>query len=158
MTARLFAALTALLLTACGGAATPAQNEVAPAPPAAGGLTGLYEGGAGPRRNRMCLVERGGQTRFGLIAWGQGDMSCTGFGTAVREGDVLRLGMDGDPACRIDARIEGGRVTLPERLPEGCAFYCGPQSRMAGLAFDRSGSSEADARRAVDLVGEPLCR
>jgi hypothetical protein len=124
---------------------------------ASGGLTGLYEGPAGGRRNQLCLIERDGRASFGLIAWGQGDRNCTGWGRAERSGETLRLSMDGDPACVIEARIDGGAITLPDRLPEGCAYYCGPGAALAGVRFDRSGGTEADAGRAVDLVGDRLC-
>jgi hypothetical protein len=121
-------------------------------------LTGLYEGGEGPRRNQLCIVSREGRrTAFGLVTWSGGDTNCSGSGLAAREGDRLRLTMEGDESCAIDARIEGTRVTLPGSVPEGCAYYCGPGAQLTGAAFDKVGGSEQDARRAVDLVGDPLC-
>ena len=122
------------------------------------GLTGLYEGGDGTRRNQMCLVERDGATRFGLIVWArEGNASCTGKGRATRDGGRLSLAMQGDESCVIEARAEGSRVTLPSTLPPGCAYYCGPGVEMGGSTFDRVGESDEDALRAVDLVGDPLC-
>lgn len=119
------------------------------------GLVGLYEGGQGQRRNHMCLIERDGATRFGLVTWaGEGNTSCTGRGRATREGDRLALALQGDDSCIVEARIEGSRITLPASLPPGCAYYCGPEARMAGSTFDKTGD---DAGRAVDLVGDPLC-
>ena len=121
-------------------------------------LTGLYEGGQGTRRNQLCLIDRDGATRFGFIVWaGQGNHSCTGKGRATREGERLSLAMQGDETCVIGARIGGGRITLPDSLPAGCAYYCGPGVEMAGTRFDRSSGTAEDARRAVDLVGDPLC-
>lgn len=122
------------------------------------GLTGLYESGEGPRRNQICLAERDGAARFGLVVWaGEGNNSCTGKGRVTRQGDRLSLAMQGDETCAIEARIEGDSIALPASLPEGCAYYCGPGAEMAGTRFDRTGSSDDDARRAVDLVGDPLC-
>lgn len=152
-------------LTGCRGGGGNASNDAVPAPSAQSAgpvqtdtLTGLYEGGTGPRRNQICMIQRdGGRTSFGLVSWGNGDTSCSGFGTATRAGDRLRLAMAGDEACRIDARIDGRRVTLPDALPQGCAYYCGPNARMTGAAFDKVGGAEADAMRAVDLVGDSLC-
>ena len=121
-------------------------------------LAGLYEGRAGTRRNQLCLVERDGATRFGLIAWArQGDNSCTGRGRATRAGGRLSLAMQGDDSCIVEARIEGRSITLPATLPQGCAYYCGPGAEMAGTRFDRSVDGDDAARRAADLVGDPLC-
>jgi hypothetical protein len=125
---------------------------------ATAGLTGLFEGGSGAVKNQLCILDRGaGNARFGLVVWGANQHSCSGSGSVVRDGGRLRLAMAGDSACIIDAAIEGDRITLPATLPEGCAYYCGARARMAGAAFQRSGSSAADAMRATDLVGEPLC-
>lgn len=154
---RLSVLLFACLLSGCGRADAPANGGAPVAPVASNGLTGLYEGPVGGRRNQLCLVERDGRVSFGLIAWGQGDTNCTGWGRAEQAGPTLRLSMDGDPSCVIDARMDGGTIALPERLPEGCAYYCGPGAALAGTRFDRTGGTEADAGRAVDLVGDRLC-
>jgi hypothetical protein len=120
-------------------------------------LVGLYEGGSAQRRNQMCVVDRAGERRFGLVVWGENDHSCSGAGTATQQGSSLRLAMTGDEECAIEARIEGTRVTLPAELPQGCAYYCGARARMAGVQFDKTGGTEQDALKATDLVGEPLC-
>ena len=120
-------------------------------------LTGLYESGAASRRSQMCVVERGGSARFGLVIWsGQSD-SCSGSGTAARQGDRLRLSMEGDEPCTVEARIEGTRVTFPASVPASCAYYCSRGGRIAGATLDKTGGAEADALRAEDLVGDRLC-
>lgn len=146
------AALALLIaLSGCSGSPENASGDVSD-------LTGLYESGAGPRRNQLCMVERDGATRFGLIAWArQGDNSCTGKGRATRDGERLSLATQGDDSCIIEARIEGGSITLPETLPQGCAYYCGPGAQMAGTRFERTGEGDGAARRVVDLVGDALC-
>lgn len=121
-------------------------------------LTGLYESGTGPRRNQMCMVEREGRpATFGFVVWGPGETSCSGSGPATREGDRLTLRLDGDESCALAAQTDGRRVTLPARIPEACSYYCGEGARMAGATFDKVGGSQADAMRAEDLVGDPLC-
>ena len=144
-----------------GGDGNVSGNGAAPGgtPPQTATLAGLYEGGEGPRRHQMCMIDRNGSTRFGLVVWApQGDNSCSGSGRATREGERLTLAMEGDETCVVEARIEGTRVTLPGALPQGCAYYCGAGAQMTGASFDKTGGSEAEAMRAVDLVGEPLCR
>ena len=146
------AALALLVaLSGCGGTTGNPSGEESD-------LTGLYEGGQGRRRNQLCLAERDGATRFGLVAWGPaGDSNCTGKGRATLERERLTLAMQGDERCIVEARIEGGTITLPATLPQGCAYYCGPSADLAGSRFDRSGEGDDAARRATDLVGDPLC-
>ena len=166
--------LMPLLLCACGtqdslgngAGSTPAVGNTAAAPAAAvpaqavqtASLTGLYESSAAGRRNQLCVVDRAtGDARFGLVVRGAGADGCSGAGSAVRQGAVLRLRMSGDEACTIDARIEGTRVTFPAALPSGCAYYCGRGASFAGATFDKTGGGAEDAMRAQDLVGDRLC-
>ena len=144
--------------SAGGTPASGAQETQTPAaPPQTATLTGLYESGAAPQRNQMCAVDAGGRARFGLVVWSSPNESCSGNGIATRTGNTLRLIMQGDEACTIDARIEGTRVAFPPNVPAGCAYYCSRGGRLAGAAFDKTGGTEADAARAQDLIGDRLC-
>lgn len=120
-------------------------------------LTGLYESGAAPQRSRLCAIESGGSARFGLVHWSSPTESCSSSGTARRSGNLLRLTMEGDEPCTIDARIEGTRVSFPAQLAAGCAYYCSRSARLTGANFDKTGGAEADALRAEDLIGDRLC-
>jgi hypothetical protein len=105
----------------------------------------------------MCVIESGGSARFGLVVWTGADQGCSGAGTATRSGNALRLTMAGSEECSIEARVEGTRVIFPPTQPPGCSYYCSPGARFAGTNLDKTGGSEADARRAKDLVGGQLC-
>jgi hypothetical protein len=122
-------------------------------------LTGLYEGGGEvSRKSQLCMVDPEGETaRFGLVAWGENDHSCSGSGTAERKGDRLALRMTGDEACTIEARINGLDIVLPDSVPDGCAYYCGARAQLGGARFTQVGTGRDDAAKAVDLVGDPLC-
>lgn len=120
-------------------------------------LTGLYESMVAMRRSQLCMIERPGRITFGLVTGGGGTASCSGSGRAARQGDRLLLTMEGESSCVIDARIIGGRVTLPGLLPAGCSYYCAPGAPLAGASFDKTGGADADALRAQDLTGGPLC-
>ncbi|MBA3677150.1 MAG: hypothetical protein H0W74_07065 [Sphingosinicella sp.] len=153
--------LMALMLVAgCGAggdAGDKADNTAAGAVQAAG-LTGLYEGGATTRPNQMCVIDKGkGEAAFGLVVWGANLHSCSGAGSVKQEGDKLRLTMAGDQSCTLEARIEGGVVTLPASVPEGCAYYCGAQAKLGGASLSRKEATVEGAMKAKDLVGEPLC-
>jgi hypothetical protein len=131
----------------------------APAPVVIPGssLVGLYESGPRSRPNQLCITQRGDTPQFGLIVWGENMRSCAGVGTVERSGDRLTLTMTGDSACRIEARIAGAAVTLPSSVPDGCAYYCGAGAHLEDIALRRTGSTAADAAKAKDLAGDPLC-
>lgn len=158
--------LLVLILAGCGTSSVDSGaigNKAQPPPDAARAtvqtdtLTGLYESGQGPRQSQMCIVDRSGGARFGLVLWGTGDASCSGAGMAVRAGNLLRLSMEGDQACVIEAQVDGTRVTFPSSLPAGCAYYCGGGASLARATFVKTGGTAEDASRARDLVGDPLC-
>ncbi len=119
-------------------------------------LTGLYEG-AGTPPSQLCISEQGRTARFGLVTRRDGRPGCSGAGTATREGTILRLAMNGESACAIEARLDGGRVSFPARLPRGCSYYCAPGADAGGAVFAKTGGSREDALRARDIVGDPLC-
>lgn len=151
--------LTALL-AGCGkesgyNAAEPVSREQVQL----GELTGHYElVGQPERRGRMCITPAASGTHpFGIVTETSDGGSCGGAGEAVRVADILRLTMAGDEDCLIEARIEGRQVTLPSSLPQGCAYYCSPDSTLAGTVFEKTGGTEDDAMRAKDLAGDPLC-
>lgn len=136
-----------------------APDAPAPVPATGSSLVGLYEGGPATARDQICMVERDGETRFGLVLWGANGHSCSGSGTARREGQGrVILEMAGDSPCTVEARFEGGSLDLAVDQQEGCAYYCGARARLNGAELVRTGAAEADAMRAKDLVGEPLCR
>jgi hypothetical protein len=161
--------LILLFLAGCGRDDPAANNQAAPesGSPAAGGprsspapkgaetrLAGLYEEGSGAQKNQMCIVEKGGDAQFGLLVWGGNLHSCSGAGRAERVGDRLILTMTGDETCRIDASLKDGIVTLPAKLPLGCAYYCGARASLEGARFTRAGD---DVKKATDIAGDPLC-
>jgi hypothetical protein len=120
-------------------------------------LTGLYEGGDSAKPSQLCVVEKKGQAAFGLIIWGAKASACGGAGIIEREGEQLHLRMTGDQACRIGATIRDGTITFDGPVPAGCAYYCGAPARFAGTAFTRKGATLADAMKARDPAGDPLC-
>jgi len=143
-----------LFLAGCDGAMPERTESPRPRPAVqTATLTGLYESGP----SRLCIVEAAGAARFGLVVRRGADSGCSGAGVAARRGDRLRLTMAGEAACAIDARLDGAALTFPARVPPGCAYYCAPDAGLAGAAFAKTGGAEADALRARDLVGDPLC-
>ncbi len=150
--------LALVLVTGCG--ADAGGNNASPAKRSGkvdlSTLTGLYEGGASLQPNQICMVsDAPDRAAFGIVV--RGANSCAGSGTAERQANDLRLTMSGDQPCTLDARVDGGRVILPAAVPESCAYYCSTGATLAGLSFDKKGSSRQDAMKAIDPVGEALC-
>jgi hypothetical protein len=141
-------------------AAAPGTQTAAVSAPAAGegdSLIGLWQGGAAGQPNQLCVVRRGDTPQFGLVVWGANMRSCSGAGTLARSGERITLTMTGDSACKVEARLEGGRLVLGDNPPQGCAYYCGAGANLDGAAFSRGGTTAADAARAKDLAGDSLC-
>lgn len=161
---RKFAILCAALLAGCGqGGGAPADESAnragpsLPRPPVpTATLTGLYEGG-GASPSQLCITEQGRAARFGLVTRRDGRPGCSGAGLATRAGTTLRLAMQGDSPCTIEARLDGGRLTFPATLPRGCAYYCAPGAAAGGITLAKTGGTREDALRARDIVGDPLC-
>lgn len=148
------------LLAGCGrGDGDETAGRDSRDPVQTGDLIGLYEARAqGKQRGQMCMVPGPtGATSFAIVTETPDRGSCSGAGEAVRDASLVRLTMAGDEECVIEARIAGTQVTLPARLPNGCAYYCAPGATLAGAVFEKTGGTAEDAMRAVDLVGEPLC-
>jgi hypothetical protein len=142
---------------AAGNSATASAQQGAPEAPApTGALTGLYEGQGDPK-SQMCVLDGKARPEFALVVWGGNNHSCSGSGTIAREGNRLRLKMNGDSPCTVEARLSGSTIEFESEQPAGCAYYCGARARLAGAHLTRTGATRVDAMKAKDLVGEPLC-
>ena len=143
-----------MALAACSDPAEKAQ----PVAVAASSLVGLYErAGAGTVPHRICMTGRDGDMRFGLVTRSAGAATCTAEGAVARDGAALTLAIDGAPACTLRATTTTAGLTLA--VPEGaeCAYYCGAGAELAPGDFAKVGATEADARKTVDVAGEPVC-
>ena len=146
--------LLPLLLTACS---EPAEKAVVPAI-AGDSVAGLYErAGVPDKPSRICIAGEGADLRFGLNSSYEGPESCTAKGRVRRAGSAVRLLIDGEPACSLSATVTATGLTL--NRPEGpeCSYYCGGNTGLDEGEFAKVGSTQADTKKAVDLVGDPLC-
>ena len=130
-------------------------------------LTGLYESGEG-RRREPALHRRAAaaRRRFGLVIW-RGDLpAARARARRSAAASALRLDMDGDETCAIEARIEGGHVAFPATLPPGCAYYCGARRRASPGALrqdrrherGRAAGPRHRRRPALRLIPPCICR
>ncbi|TMJ15272.1 MAG: hypothetical protein E6G94_07490 [Alphaproteobacteria bacterium] len=151
------------LVGGCGASdrdsANAVQGNVASATPveaSSSPLAGLYQSGSDDRPNQLCILPKAGKDQFALLVWGSNMKSCSGAGTVTKQGDSLRLQMTGDSQCTFDAKLEGGKIVMPDTLPSGCSYYCAEGAHLTGATLTRIGGPDA-ARKAKDFVGEPLC-
>ncbi|HZF42237.1 MAG TPA: hypothetical protein VEZ48_02375 [Sphingomonadaceae bacterium] len=149
-----------LLLVPLVGACSAADEQVpvTAAEGSTGGLAGLYERArTGGEPDRLCMAAERSGFRFGLMTRSDGPANCTARGTAERQGDRLKLRIDGAPACDISATTSVGGVTLDAVTGAECSYYCGEAAELTTGTFAKAGSSPADLRKAVDVAGETLC-
>lgn len=108
--------------------------------------TGMFERRHAVGTDSICFLPDGGDYRFALRASFGTTLTCDGTGSARHDGDRIALEFaDGD--CAFTAIYDGNAVRLPGTVPAGCSNYCGPRASMSGVAVERVGWSEADARR-----------
>lgn len=123
-------------------------------------LTGLYEASNGREpAGRMCFTPAPrGKSFFGIVTEKPGGASCGGSGDATFGlNNTVRLIMGGDQECVIKAKIDNGQITMPSLLSPTCSYYCAPGATLAKVVFQKTGGTTADAMRAKDLAGDPLC-
>lgn len=151
-----------LLLAGCDRAApTDAPDTAGARLEAAATNAGLVpdanasaEGSWGRDTDRMCIVAgRDGLRAGALVDYGEGQ-GCSASGTAERSGDGLKLRF-GD--CRIDARYDGDRVTLPAEVPEACESLCTGRATLAAMTVDRLSQSRSEAATLRSTDGRLLC-
>jgi hypothetical protein len=110
--------------------------------------TGLFERRHAAGTDSICFLPEGDgdDYRFALRASFGTTLTCEGAGSARHGGDKISFDF-ADGGCAFSATYDGNSVRLPGTVPEGCAAYCGPRASMSGVAVERVGWSEADARR-----------
>ena len=137
---RRFLLIAAVALSAC-------SEQEAAAPPLA---ASIY---AGSGRDRLCVARDNGGARIAIVTYGEGDNNCTIQTKALTAERGALVKAVGDPACKFFIASAGTTLTLPERLPASCDYYCGPSAALAKKKFTR----DAGASPVTDLAGDPLC-
>ena len=148
---------TLLLIFALAGCSEAADRPAA-ADRRTASVVGLYErAGVPDRPSQICVSADEEQLRFGLRSSYEGPENCMMKGRVEQAGSALRLRIDGDPACSVSGTITATGLTLAQPQGAECSYYCGRNTDLDGGDFAKVGGTEADARKAVDIAGEPLC-
>ncbi len=121
-------------------------------------LSGAFERKSDLGTDRFCAVgndENGYQV--GMIAMFGPGSKCEALGEAEREGENVRITLDGEEKCSFSARFDGVELSLPGDLPKGCASYCSPRAGFEGVSFFMIGEGDAVARSTAGQDFENLC-
>ncbi|WP_265530349.1 hypothetical protein [Sphingomicrobium marinum] len=143
---------SALLLAACAD-----DEPRTPEEPAldTGNIVGLYENDRG---DRLCIAPtEDGAHKFAFVTLGAEPAACSGLGSVSRAGDRLRLELEGEERCSLDARLEDGQLSIPPTLADECAYYCSAGTSFAGRELIKTADGLLPLGEAEDLVGDPLC-
>lgn len=138
-------AVTTLILLLAATACSPPSDDIPVA-------NGSYAGGES--RDRLCFGGTAEARTAGLIVYGKDNNNCSASGKLAKAETGWVLVPKGEPVdgCRIPISFEGEKAIIGAP-PPSCAYYCGPQSTMAGKNFGLA----AQASPALDLAGDPLC-
>lgn len=121
-------------------------------------LSGAFERKSDLGTDRFCAVgndEAGYQ--IGMIAMFGPGSKCEALGEAEREGEDVRITLDGKEECSFSARFDGVELSLPGNLPKGCASYCSRRAGFEGVSFFMIGEGDAVARSTAGQDFENLC-
>lgn len=116
-------------------------------------LAGLYARDT----DQVCIVAAGDGYRIGASV-DYGDQGCSAAGRAVREGERLRITLDGAAGCSFEARLDGERIIFPGAVPAGCDVLCNGRASLAALEADLLSEAAAEAATMRDRRGRELCR
>ncbi|MBR0551812.1 hypothetical protein [Stakelama marina] len=105
--------------------------------------------------NRLCVLPAKREYRVGVfVDYGEA-LTCSGSGTAQRDGEALHLAFAN--GCKFEARFDGQHVRFPGALPDGCASLCRGRASLAGLEVGRLSGSKSEASALRDARGRLLC-
>ena len=104
--------------------------------------------------DHVCIVPAASDFRIGAsVDYGEGQ-SCSARGRA-RGTDPMRV--DFGEGCRIDATVDGDRITFPPTMPARCDRFCTGRASLAALTADRLSTSVAEASTMPGPGDAALC-
>jgi hypothetical protein len=162
--------VTLCLLAACGdnvpaggsdaGAALDAQaieSGIMP-DPAGVEFAGRYETRSEIGTDKFCASTRGSkQFEIGFLAVYGAESKCEGQGTAVVDGDKVRVTLTGKGTCSFDAHYDGIELRFPGAVESGCSSYCSPKASMSGTHYFMIEQGDAAARKTLGRDIPRLC-
>jgi hypothetical protein len=126
--------------------------------PAGVEFAGRYETRSEIGTDKFCAVGRGSkQFDIGFLAVYGPESKCEGQGTAVVDGEKVRVTLNGKGTCAFDARYDGIELRFPGAVDNGCTSYCSPRASMSGTHYFMIQPGDAAARKTLGREIDRLC-
>lgn len=169
--------LCLLLLSACGQDKPPTMKGDAAAPTDAGkaldakaieaGILpdpanfrfgGRYETRSDIGTDKFCAVADGDKRySIGMLAVFGPESKCEGQGSAVVDGESVKITLSGKGSCSFEAHYDGVELRFPGKIEAGCAEYCSPRASMSGTHYFMVEPGDVAARQTLGREIDRLC-
>ena len=168
-----FSAITALLLLACTENSSNGPKESSSAGDAldlqavsAGILpdpkdlefAGRYETRSELGTDKFCAVANGSNSyRIGFLAVFGAESKCEGTGTALIDGENVRVELADKGKCAFNARYDGIELRFPGVVGRECSAYCSDKASLSGTHYFMVQPGNDAARGTLGRNIERLC-
>jgi hypothetical protein len=126
--------------------------------PAGVEFAGRYETRSEIGTDKFCAIGRGSkQFDIGFLAAYGPESKCEGQGTAVVDGEKVRVTLTGKGRCTFDAHYDGIELRFPGAVESGCASYCSPRASMSGTHYFMIQQGDTAARTTLGREIARLC-
>jgi hypothetical protein len=108
--------------------------------------------------DKFCAVRNGArQFDIGVLAMFGPESKCEGQGSAIINGDKVRIELRGRGDCAFDAQYDGVELRFPGLIAPGCASYCADRASLSGTHYFMVQPGSAAARNTLGRDIERLC-
>jgi hypothetical protein len=120
-------------------------------------LAGRYETRSELGTDKFCAVESGADFDIGFMSNSGPDSKCEGRGTAIVDGENVRVTLSGKAECSFEARYDGIELRFPGALEAGCAAYCTSRANFSGTHYFIVEPGDQAARKTLGRDIANLC-
>lgn len=119
---------------------------------------GRYETRNDIGTDKFCAVSDG-DNRFaiGMLAVFGPESKCEGQGSAVVDGEKVKITLSGKGSCSFEAHFDGVELRFPGQIEAGCADYCSPRASMSGTHYFLVEPGTDAARKTLGRDIDRLC-
>jgi hypothetical protein len=108
--------------------------------------------------DKFCAVSSGSkQFSIGFLAVFGPESKCEGRGTAIVDGEKVRVTLAGRGNCAFDAHYDGIELRFPGAIESGCASYCSDRASLSGTHYFMVQPGDSAARGTLGREIERLC-
>lgn len=119
---------------------------------------GRYETRSDIGTDKFCAVADGDKSyAIGMLAVFGPESKCEGRGTAVVDGETVKITLSGKGSCSFEAHYDGVELRFPGKIEAGCAEYCSPRASMSGTHYFMVEPGDSAARQSLGRELDRLC-